>query len=109
MTSFDIDRLVMSNISGPIYTNPDTFETAYFFYMNRLSDHSKPVNPLTKTAYFWNRSPEWIFLGVRLVFLKPDIFEANYVINSGPVLNENFQVQNGGQQFCGRQQLPISN
>ena len=49
------------------------------------------------------------FLGGRLVFLKPDIFEANYVINSGPVLNENFQVQNGGQQFCGRQQLPISN
>ena len=31
MTSFDIDGLVMSNISGPIYTNPDTFETAYFF------------------------------------------------------------------------------
>ena len=30
--------------------------------------------------------------------LKTDIFEVNYVINSGPVLNENFQVENGGQQ-----------
>ena len=30
--------------------------------------------------------------------LKTDILEVNYVINSGPVLNENFQVENGGQQ-----------
>ena len=63
MTSFDTDGLVMSNISGPIYMNPDTFETAYLFYTNWPSDHTKQVNPLTKTAYFWNRSPEWIFLG----------------------------------------------
>ena len=30
--------------------------------------------------------------------LKPDIFKVNYIIYSGPALNEDFQVQNGGQQ-----------
>ena len=72
--------------------------------MNRHSIHKKPVNPHTETAYFWNRSLGWIFFfdPTGLVNLcgrlKTDIFEVNYVINSGPVLNENFQVENGGQQ-----------
>ena len=33
--------------------------------------------------------------------LKPELFDANYVMNSGLVWNENFQVQNGRQPcFC---------
>ena len=109
MTSFDIDRLVMSNISGPIYTNPDTFETAYFFISIGFPTIRNQWIRWPKPHIFETALQNGFFWGVRLVFLKPDIFEANYVINSGPVLNENFQVQNGGQQFCGRQQLPISN
>ena len=72
--------------------------------MNRHSIHKKPVNPHTETAYFWNRSLGWISFLIRRVWWicvddwKQDIFEVNYVINSGPVLNENFQVENGGQQ-----------
>ena len=30
-----------------------------FFYMNRPFVQTKTVNPLTETAYFWNRTPEW--------------------------------------------------
>ena len=63
MTSFDTDGLVMSKISDPIYMNPDTVWSRTPFFTNRSSDHTKPANPLTKTAYFWNRSPELIFLG----------------------------------------------
>ena len=55
-------------VSDVKHLRPHLHEFGYFwnrilFYMNRLSDHTKPVNPLTETAYFWNRSPEWIFLG----------------------------------------------
>ena len=44
---------------GPFKTT-DTSETAFFFNLNRPSGHTKPMNPLTETASFSNRSPEWV-------------------------------------------------
>ena len=41
---------------GNAHSNPDIFETAYFFYTNLPSD-TKPVNPDTETAVFWSHSP----------------------------------------------------
>ena len=99
MTSFDTDGLVMSNISGPIYTNPDTFKTAYFFKWIGLPTIRNQWICWPKPHIFETALQNGFF-GVRRVFLKPDIFEAKYVMNSGPVLNENFQVENGGQQCC---------
>ena len=32
----------------------------FFFKLNRPSGHTKPMNPLTETASFSNRSPEWV-------------------------------------------------
>ena len=71
--------------------------------MNRHSIHTKPVNPHTETDIFETAPYGGFFFDptglVNLCGrLKTDIFEVNYVINSGPVLNENFQVENGGQQ-----------
>ena len=46
---------------GPVHTNPDNhyFESGYIFLnMNRPSVHTKPVNAVTETASFLNRSPE---------------------------------------------------
>ena len=49
---------------GPFHTNPDIFETACsFMRIRQPSVLRKSVNPQTETAYFWNRSPEWIFFG----------------------------------------------
>ena len=50
-----------------------------------------------ETANFLNRSPEWSSLNPTGLVnscgrLEPDI-SVHYVINSGPVLNENFQGQ----------------
>ena len=82
MMSFDTDGLVMSNISGPIYMNPHTFETAYLFIRigpptirNQWIRWPKPhiFETALQSGFFW----------VRQVFLKPDIFEANSIINSG--------------------------
>ena len=42
---------------GHVYSNPDSFETADFFYANRPSLYTKPVNLLIETASLWNRSP----------------------------------------------------
>ena len=40
------------------------FETACsFMRILQPSVLTKSVNPQTETAYFWNRSPEWIFFG----------------------------------------------
>ena len=54
-------------------------------------------NLRNETAYFLNRSPEWIFVDPTGLVnscgpLEPDI-SVHYVRNSGPVLNENFQGQ----------------
>ena len=39
------------------------FKPHTFLYESAFRPYLKPVNPLTETAYFWHRSPEWIFLG----------------------------------------------
>ena len=44
--------------SGYVDTIPDFFEIAYFFYTDRPYVHTKPINPVTETALFSNRSPE---------------------------------------------------
>ena len=76
---------------SPIHTNPNTFETVYFFILFGL--HTKPVNPLTDTkresfsladtADFWNRSSERIFWIRRFWWIcvddrNRDIFEVHY-------------------------------
>ena len=43
---------------GHVPSNADTLETIYFS-TNQPSVHTKPVNPVTKTTLFWNRSSEW--------------------------------------------------
>ena len=35
------------------------FLKPHTFYTNQPSIYTKPVNPVTKTALFWNRSSEW--------------------------------------------------
>ena len=44
--------------SGPVYTNRDIFEAAYFFKTSRPFGHTKPVNLFTETAFFKNCSPQ---------------------------------------------------
>ena len=42
----------MDGALGFVHTNPDTFVTAYSFDINnRPSVHTKPVNPVTETAF----------------------------------------------------------
>ena len=43
---------------GYVYTKPDIFEAANFFYMHRPSVPTNPVNPDIETELFWNRSSE---------------------------------------------------
>ena len=83
---------------SPIHTNPNTFETVYFFIRFGLRLHTKPVNPLTDTkresfsladtAYFWNRSSERIFWIRRFWWIcvddgNRDIFEVHYACRFG--------------------------
>ena len=52
--------------SGPqcaVHTNPDFFETSYFLtWISPLSTQNQPLHPLTETAFFLNRSPEFLFV-----------------------------------------------
>ena len=54
-------RKNFSGSSSEVNTNPDNnyFESGYIFLnLNRPSVHTKPVNAVTETASFLNRSPE---------------------------------------------------
>ena len=61
---FCVSKLKAITSSWPLkrelHVNPKTKNN--FFYTNRPSVHTKPVNPLTETASFWNRSLEWFKL-----------------------------------------------
>ena len=63
------------------------------------------MNPHTETAYFWNRYPEWTFWIWRVWWICVDDWNRILLKSlrhkpGSSLLNENFQVENGGQQCC---------
>ena len=59
----------------------------------------------TETAFFWNRYPEWIFWIWRVWWICVDDWKRILLKTlrhkpGSSLLNENFEVENGGQQCC---------
>ena len=91
---------------GPVHTNPDTFETAYFFFFCetafRPHETSEPhiLKALSGVHLFGSDG-----FGYFVWTTDNGYFDVNYVVNASSVSNENSRIQNGGHyidstMFC---------
>ena len=66
-TQNEKSKVVVKRSSKTLFDMLRQNESGYFFKTTRPSVHTKPVNPLTETACFWNRYLELLLIPVHTI------------------------------------------